>query len=102
MVEAHSPLMAARAAGLAVTYTPGHDLDVGNPDKSHIPSAVSAARAADVAIVMIGLCADHCAGRSVEDEGFDRGGRSLGFPGAQQELLEAGVYNGSRSSTLPS
>jgi hypothetical protein len=44
LVLNHSTYMAARAAGLDVTYTPGHDLDVSSGDKSHIPAAVSAAR----------------------------------------------------------
>ena len=90
----HSPLMAARAAGLDVTWTPGHSMNVADGGRAQIPAAVAAARAADVAIVMVGLCADHCSGgKGVEDEGFDRlcspGGHCLGLPGAQEPLLEA-------------
>jgi hypothetical protein len=53
-------LKAALAAGLHVTYTPGHSLDVSNNDTSLIAAAVAAAKDADIAVVMVGLCADHC------------------------------------------
>ena len=90
----HSPLMAAQAAGLHVPWTAGHDLDVTDPDKSHIPAAVTAAKAADVAVVVVGGCADHCVGTGrtkggSEDEGYDRG--RIGLPGAQEQMLEAVV-----------
>ena len=65
---------AARKAGLSVTYAAGHSLDVSSTDASMIPAAVAAAKAADVAVVMVGLCADHCVGRGrTENEGNDRG-----------------------------
>jgi beta-glucosidase len=91
----HSTLMAAqRIAGLTVSYEPGHSLDVSSTDASKIPAAVAAAKAADVAVVMVGLCADHCAGNGrTENEGNDRvngtGWHTLGLPGAQEQLLEA-------------
>ena len=62
LVNGHSAIMAAKAMGIAFTWDAGHSLDVSNTDKSMIPAAVAAARAADVAVVMVGLCADHCAG----------------------------------------
>jgi beta-glucosidase len=95
LVLQHSPLMAAKAAGLNVTWTPGHSLNLGLNDRSHIKDAVAAAKAADIAVVMVGLCADNCDkegggnGRGIEDEGFDRG--RIALPGAQEQLLEAVV-----------
>jgi hypothetical protein len=74
LVLQHSPLMAAKAAGLNVTWTPGHSLNLGLNDRSHIKDAVAAAKAADIAVVMVGLCADNCDkegggnGRGIEDE----------------------------------
>ena len=46
--------------GLIVTIEPGHSLDVTDNDTSRIPSAVANANAADIAIVFLGLCSDHC------------------------------------------
>lgn len=95
LVNNHSTLMAARKAGYHITYAQGHSLDVSSTDASMIPAAVAAAKAADVAVVMVGLCADHCAGKGrTENEGNDRGPggsgwHTLGLPGAQQQLLEA-------------
>ena len=90
LVLNHSVYMAARAMGLAVTYTAGHDLDISSGNKRLIPGAVAAAKAADVAVVVLGLCADNCIGRGrTEDEGVDRVVTTL--PGAQQPLLEAVV-----------
>lgn len=97
LVLGHSTLMAAQKAGLSVSYAAGHSLDVSSTDTSLIPGAVAAATAADVAVVMVGLCADHCAGHGrTENEGNDRGPRgsgwhTLGLPGAQEQLLEAVV-----------
>eukprot|EP00656_Telonema_subtile_P009230 TRINITY_DN14333_c0_g2_i1.p1 TRINITY_DN14333_c0_g2~~TRINITY_DN14333_c0_g2_i1.p1 ORF type:complete len:947 (-),score=234.31 TRINITY_DN14333_c0_g2_i1:226-3066(-) len=93
----HSTLMVAQRAGLDVMYAPGHSLDVSNNDTSMIPAAVAAAKQADVAVVMVGLCADHCVGNGrTENEGNDRGPagsgwHTLGLPGAQEQLLEAVV-----------
>lgn len=86
VVTKNSPLMAAKAAGLDVTYTPGHSLDPADTNTSLIQNAVTAARAADVAVVFVGLCADQCPTR-IENEGDDR--VSLSLPGAQEQLLEA-------------
>ena len=93
----HSTLMAAKRAGISFTYSAGHSMDVSSTDKSMIPAAVATAKAADVAVVMVGLCADHCAGKGrTENEGNDRGPggsgwHTLGLPGAQEDLLEAVV-----------
>ena len=97
--------MAAQNMGISFTYSPGHSLDVSSTDKSMIPAAVSAARAADVAVVMVGLCADHCVGQGrTENEGNDRGPEgsgwhTLGLPGAQEDLLEA-VYSANPKTVL--
>jgi len=97
LVLNHSTLMAALQAGLNVTYAAGHSRDVSNTSTALIPEAVDVAKAADVAVVMVGLCADHCAGNGrTENEGNDRGPQGsgwhdLGLPGAQQALLEAVV-----------
>eukprot|EP01045_Picozoa_sp_COSAG04_P035689 COSAG04_NODE_8349_length_987_cov_1.248874_2_plen_201_part_01 len=86
LVNNHSTLMAAKRAGISFTYSAGHSMDVSSTDKSMIPAAVATAKAADVAVVMVGLCADHCAGKGrTENEGNDRG------PGGQEDLLEAVV-----------
>ena len=95
LVNNHSTIMAAKRQGISFTYSPGHSSDVSSTDKSMIPAAVATARAADVAVVMVGLCADHCAGNGrTENEGNDRGPggsgwHTLGLPGAQEALLEA-------------
>jgi beta-glucosidase-like glycosyl hydrolase len=63
----HSTLQAAQRLGssVSVTYAPGHSADVSSSDNSTalIAEAVAMAKAADVAVVMVGLCADHCAGK---------------------------------------
>ena len=104
VVLEHSPYAAAVRAGLRVTLQNGTSDDLNSNDTSHIPAAVAAAKAADVAIVFVGLCADHCPNH-MEDEGFDRcnndghydpnrptphcrGAATMGLPGAQQTLLE--------------
>eukprot|EP00041_Stephanoeca_diplocostata_P025797 m.683376 g.683376 ORF g.683376 m.683376 type:complete len:798 (-) comp22829_c0_seq1:1822-4215(-) len=98
LVNSNSPLQAAEAAGLQVTYAPGcqicdypygenpgfpnmpcpvgHDLN-----KSGFSEAVSAAKNADVAIVFVGL------DQTSEAENFDRW--SLTLPGVQEELIAA-------------
>ena len=58
---------------------------------------------------MVGLCADHCAGKGrTENEGNDRGPggsgwHTLGLPGAQEDLLEAvpSPANASRQGGRP-
>lgn len=86
LILEHSPLLAAKRAGLDVTWVPGHSLDVANTTKEYIPEAVEAAKSADLVIAFLGLCADHCDTR-VENEGNDR--NELTFPGSQLELLQA-------------
>eukprot|EP01049_Picozoa_sp_SAG25_P000471 SAG25_NODE_17_length_24192_cov_70.399452_1_plen_146_part_00 len=72
LVLNHSTLMAAQRAGLDVTYSQGHSLDVSSTDTSMIPAAVAAAKSCDVAVVMVGLCADHCAGKGRTGERIER------------------------------
>jgi beta-glucosidase-like glycosyl hydrolase len=91
IVDTHSPLQAAVRAGLSVTYAPGHDLDPNSKNLSLLPMAVAAAKAADIAVIFVGLCADNCATR-IEDEGQDR--KNLIFPGAQDKLIEAVIAAG--------
>jgi beta-glucosidase len=64
----------------AVTLTLGLDLGRGDPE-AKIAAAVSAARAADVAVVVVGTSAE------VESEGFDR--TTLALPGRQDDLVRA-------------
>jgi beta-glucosidase len=59
-------LDAFRDRGAAPTYAAGYDPLRSEPDQALIDEAVAAARAADVAVVMVGLPA------SYESEGFDR------------------------------
>jgi len=81
LVNSHSPLQAARAMGLQVTYERGHG-NINDGNRSLIPAAVATARAADVAVVFLGMSSPAC-----EGESHDRGAITL--PGAQEPLLEA-------------
>jgi beta-glucosidase len=54
------------ARGTDVRYAPGYDPGASPPDQGLIDEAVDAARAADVAVVVVGLPGGH------ESEGFDR------------------------------
>ena len=100
VVNSHSPLLAAQAAGLSVTHAMGCnicDFPVGgNPgfpnmpcpdgkakDKSMFPAAVAAAKAADVAVVFMG------SDQTTEAENYDR--REIALSGVQEELLAAVV-----------
>jgi len=91
LVDTNSPLQVAKRAGLSVAYEPGHSLDPASNDTSLIPKAVAAAKASDIAILFVGLCADNCATR-VEDEGNDR--PDILLPGAQGPLVEAVLSTG--------
>jgi len=81
LVNSHSPLQAASAMGLQVTYERGHG-GINDGNRSLIPAAVAAARAADVAVVFLGMSSPAC-----EGESHDRGAITLS--GAQEPLLEA-------------
>lgn len=65
----------------AVTYAPGYDAITGAASDERIAEAVAAARAADVAVVMVGLPA------SYETEGLDRD--HLDMPAGHVALVEA-------------
>ena len=98
LVNSHSPLLAAQAAGLDVSYSRGCNIcdfpygkNPGFPniicppgkavDKSGFPAAVAAAKAADVAVVFVG------SDQTTEAENFDRS--DLRLAGGQRELIEA-------------
>jgi beta-glucosidase len=66
-----------------LTYAPGCSIDAGEVD---IPSAVAAAREADVAVLVLGESAD------LSGEAHSR--THLGLPGRQQELLDAVAATG--------
>jgi|EP01047_Picozoa_sp_COSAG01_P068728 hypothetical protein len=84
LVNNHSALQAAAAMGLHVTFERGHSTNINDPNRSFVPAAVTAAKAADVAIMFIGLST---LGKACEGEEHDRG--STGLPGAQEPLLKA-------------
>ncbi|SFS99959.1 glycoside hydrolase family 3 C-terminal domain-containing protein [Saccharopolyspora flava] len=75
-----SALDSLRELGTNVTYAPGFHLD-GSPDESLRSEAVSAARAADVAVVFAGLPDAH------ESEGYDRD--TLDLPADQIATIRA-------------
>ncbi|MGL4649378.1 MAG: glycoside hydrolase family 3 N-terminal domain-containing protein [Caldilineaceae bacterium] len=82
---------ALRAGGkpAQLTYSPG--CGVLDPDTSNIPAAVKAAKAADVAIVVVG----DKAGLTREcSTGEFRDRATLGLPGVQEELVKAVLATG--------
>ena len=84
LVNNHSALQAAAALGLDVTFERGHSTNINDPNRSYIPPAVAAAKAADTAVLFLGLST---LGKACEGEEHDRGATTL--PGAQEPLLEA-------------
>jgi len=61
IVTVHEGLLnasAIKAAGVQVTYTMGSQID--NDDASDIPNAVAAAKAADVAVIVVGDSGASC------------------------------------------
>jgi hypothetical protein len=92
LVYKHSPLAAALARGLDVSYAHGCSIcDTPTPNnfpcttlhynESGIPDAASAAAAADVAVLFIG------SDQTTEAENFDR--QNITLAGAQEHLLKA-------------
>jgi beta-glucosidase-like glycosyl hydrolase len=95
LVDSHSPLFAALARGLSVSYAPGCAIcDIVPPgfpnmpcppgkasNLSGIPAAIAAAAAADLAILFVGL------DQTSEAENFDRA--DIALPGVQSELVLA-------------
>lgn len=83
-INAHkveSALDAARAKGYAVTYAKGYEPEADSIDEVLMAEAVSAAKAADIAVVFAGLP------DSFESEGFDR--THMQLPTAQNALISA-------------
>lgn len=101
LVNAHSILSAvtARAArsSFTVSYAVGCTNVTGRPniwcqEDAGIAPAVAVAKAADVAVVVVGLCSVCPDGWRVEGEGHDR--HVLTLPGRQDELVAAVVATG--------
>ena len=67
--------------GIAASFAPGFTLDLSEQDPALVDEAVEAAKAADVALMFLGLP------EAAESEGFDR--ETLDMPAKQIELLEA-------------
>lgn len=72
-------------------YAPGYD-EHGHADARHIDGAVRAARAADAALLVVGLP------DAVESEGFDRS--DLELPEGQTELIRAVVAEQPRTAVI--
>ncbi|MEP6481731.1 MAG: glycoside hydrolase family 3 N-terminal domain-containing protein [Rhodoglobus sp.] len=89
--EVPSILDAVRAEFPRAEITHAQGCDVEGSDTTGIPSAVAAAAAADVAIVVVGDRAG-LFGRGTVGEGNDA--ESLELPGVQRELIEAVVASG--------
>jgi len=68
------------AEGLNITYAQGYSLDSVEPDQALISEAVEAAKAADCAVLFIGLP------EVLESEGFDR--KDMRLPACQEMLVE--------------
>jgi beta-glucosidase len=78
-----SPLEALKSGSRSVAYAPGFSVDGTGADAALVAEAVTAARAADVAVLFLGLAARQ------ESEGFDR--TTLDLPAEQVELARAVV-----------
>lgn len=76
-----SPLEALTAQAGAVTYAAGFTVDGSGPDEALVAGAVAAARAADAAVLFLGLDAKQ------ESEGFDR--TTIDLPAEQVQLAAA-------------
>jgi hypothetical protein len=92
----------AAAAGVEVSYAPGCE-GVACNGTSGFAAAVALAQAADVAIVVLGLCSSGCPGGDAdspysEGEGHDR--VSLLLPNEQEALLAAVVASGTPTVLL--
>jgi hypothetical protein len=77
--------------GFAVDFSVGC-WQISCPTNESFPAAVAAAQAADVAVVVVGLCSDNCPGGDSdndahEGEGHDR--LTTDFPGQQEALIKA-------------
>jgi beta-D-xylosidase 4 len=93
LVNNQSILLSLQRRGVTDGFTV--DFSVGCPyiscaDTSEFGAATAAAQAADLAIVVVGLCSDNCPGGSADDpvhegEGHDRINTTL--PGFQEQLV---------------
>lgn len=68
------------AEGLNIAYAQGYSLDFVEPDQALISEAVETAKAADCAVLFIGLP------EVLESEGFDR--KDMRLPACQEKLVE--------------
>lgn len=68
------------AEGLDITYAQGYSLDSVEPDQTLISEAAETAKAADCAVLFIGLP------EALESEGFDR--KDMRLPACQEKLVE--------------
>ena len=81
-IESQTPLISARRHGLEVTYAPGCS-DLTCAATGGFAAAVAAAKAADVAVVFLGISS------AFENEGHDRrGDNALELPGHQLALAQ--------------
>jgi beta-glucosidase len=78
-----SPLEALKSGSRSVSYAPGFSVDGTGADATLVAEAVAAARAADVAVLFLGLASRQ------ESEGFDR--TTIDLPAEQVELARAVV-----------
>lgn len=69
------------AQGLNVTYAPGYTFEQTAPDEALLAEAAACAKAADAAVVFVGIT------ENLESEGFDR--RDLQLSPGHKELIEA-------------
>ena len=97
LVNAHSPLAAANARwpSATITHVAGVN-DTGTVATGGIPAAIAAAKAADLAVVFVGLTPCNGWGKQIcnEGESHDRNEHfassgELQLPGSQQALVEA-------------
>ena len=84
LVNSHSPYQAIKARGISATYTQACDISCNSTDG--FANAVTAAKAADVAIVFLGLHPGQGYTPAREDEGWDR--LNITFVGEQLTLLK--------------
>ncbi len=85
LVNSHSPYQVMMKMGASVTYAQGCDISCGSTDG--FGDAVAAAKAADIAVVFVGLHPGQGDTPAREDEGWDRA--QIALPGNQSALVQA-------------